>query len=70
MKCSSGSNGCCSLEDRQSPPPENELLCRAAVVTARSWRSQPVPQGVAGIFCRQRWFARYARSECRWCLSF
>ena len=29
----------------------------------------PVPQGVPGIFCRQRWFARYARSECRWCFS-
>jgi hypothetical protein len=28
-----------------------------------------VPQGVAGIFCRQRWFTRYARSECRLCPS-
>jgi hypothetical protein len=48
----------------------NDLLCRSSVITARSWRSEPVPQGVAGIFCRQRWFARYARSECRWCFSF
>jgi hypothetical protein len=70
MKSPFGSDGCCNLDHPHIPNPGNELLCRSSIVTARSWRSETVPQGVAGIFCRQRWFTRYARSECRWCFSF
>ena len=47
----------------------NLLLCRASVITARDWRSQPVPRGVAGIFCRLRWLLCYARSESDLCPS-
>ena len=64
------SDGCSNLDHHHTPRSGNDLLCRSFIVTARSWRSEPVPQGVAGIFCRQRWFMRYARSECRWCFSF
>jgi hypothetical protein len=66
--CASGSDGCCNL-DHHLPHAGNDSLCRSSIITSRSWRSEPVPQGVAGIFCRQRWFSRYARSECRLCPS-
>jgi hypothetical protein len=70
VKRFSDSDGCYSLDQPAVHPSGNDLLCRSSVVTVRSWRSQPVPSGVPGIFCRQRWFSRYARSECRWHFSF